>query len=191
MSFEWANAICRSWGNTNAKELLEYLMSQPECPPFGPVHHYLVGAALITCARESNKGALLDERLHALEKQAVQIPGAVCAKWGICGAALSCGIAYSILAETSPVKAKGWSEGQQITAAISQQIAHAGAPRCCKRDSRIAIHEASKLFNQAFGLGLDTSQDVLKCDLIETNNVCIQEQCPFFARSVVKNSVNN
>ena len=49
--YEWVREACSSWEGNDPAELLEHLMAQGECPAFGPVHHVLVGAALLACAQ--------------------------------------------------------------------------------------------------------------------------------------------
>ena len=52
-------ALCLEDTSRNPIEVLERLMSRPECPMHGPTHHVLVGAALLTaynnCLPDSSK----------------------------------------------------------------------------------------------------------------------------------------
>ena len=92
--------------------------------------------------------------------------GAACAKWGVCGAAASCGMAFAILSGNAPLKKEGWGEGQCMVAQILAAIADAGAPRCCKRDSRIAVRVASSWFNDQLHAGLVESEPVRGCAVV-------------------------
>lgn len=144
---DWANAICLASDSLCPADLLEEVMSAPECAPFGPVHHYLVGVTLLTCARNAMGTEALPAQLAELERRSNAVPGGVCAHWGICGAAISSGMALSILLGNAPLKPEGWSDAQLMVADIAEKIAKAGAPRCCKRDSRIAVRVATGWFS--------------------------------------------
>ena len=100
-SLDWVKSACFAWleegAGADAGELLERLMADENCPAFGPAHHALVGAALLACSwRAVGKGELGDA-LDELFDRASCVPGAACAKWGVCGAAASCGMAFAIL----------------------------------------------------------------------------------------------
>ena len=183
LDVQWAKELCSACCSTFPDALLEELMEAPECNTFGPIHHYLVGAALLTCAH--NKGFDLDlaTALDELQKQASQVPGAACARWGVCGAAVSCGIALSIALNNAPLKAQGWSEVQLMVSDILNAIATSGAPRCCKRDSRIALQKAIPWFNRLLSIELSTSSDIPRCSITEKNTVCIADSCPYFNRN--------
>lgn len=59
-------------------------------------------------------------------------------------------------------------------------IAHAGTPRCCKRDARVAIREAIRHFNDLGGPQLKESNAVPICASFAANTACINEACPYF-----------
>ena len=59
-------------------------------------------------------------------------------------------------------------------------IAHAGTPRCCKRDARVAIREAIRHFNDLGGPQLKESNAVPTCASFAANTACIKEACPYF-----------
>ena len=60
-----------------------------------------------------------------------------------------------------------------------EKIARAGSPRCCKRDSRIAIHEATAFFNEQFGEVLEMPPAAPSCRSAADNSVCMGAACPF------------
>lgn len=184
-SLDWVKSACFAWleegAGADAGELLERLMADENCPAFGPVHHALVGAALLACSwRAVGKGELGDA-LHELFDRASCVPGAACAKWGVCGAAASCGMAFAILSGNAPLKKEGWGEGQRMVAQILAAIADAGAPRCCKRDSRIAVRVASSWFNDQLHTRLVESEPVRGCAVCKQNSACLGSGCPFFS----------
>lgn len=184
-SLDWVKSACFAWleegAGADAGELLERLMADESCPAFGPAHHALVGAALLACSwRAVGKGELGDA-LDELFDRASCVPGAACAKWGVCGAAASCGMAFAILSGNAPLKKEGWGEGQCMVAQILAAIADAGAPRCCKRDSRIAVRVASSWFNDQLHTRLVESEPVRGCAVCKQNSACLGSGCPFFS----------
>lgn len=183
MEAAWIESACLAWEGNDPAALLEVLMSSDECPAFGPVHHVLVGAALLTCSCTGKDGAAardsLANDLAELERRAACVPGAACARWGVCGAAASCGMAFAIMAGNAPLRREGWSEGQLMVADILQQIARAGAPRCCKRDARIAVRAAAPWFNRELGTHLAEGDAIPSCSVFEANSACLQGACPY------------
>ena len=178
---EWVERTCLESPDHNPARLLERLMDDPRCPAFGPIHHLLVGAALLTCQRNVTGGSdeTLAAQLAELEVRSGSVPGAACARWGVCGAAASCGMAFAIICGNEPLKREHWSDGQSLVAGILGEIADVGAPRCCKRDSRIAVRFASRRFNELLGCGLEEGAAVSGCAVAEENSVCLGATCPF------------
>lgn len=88
MDSAWIKDVCLAWEGNDPSELLENLMAHEQCPAFGPVHHALVGAALLACARAGERDAAKHDELTAeldeLGQRAACVPGAACAKWGVC-----------------------------------------------------------------------------------------------------------
>lgn len=179
----WATQKCLSSKSTCPGDLLEELMANEDCVAFGPIHHFLVGASILTCYRNAeaapDRSELLVADLAELKKRSDCVPGAACSRWGVCGAAASAGMARAIICDASPLKAAGWSENQLMVARILERIAHTGAPRCCKRDSRIAIEEATASLNNELGLCLDVPSELPVCSTMPKNSVCIGEACPY------------
>lgn len=177
--YAWAYELCRQGDVVCPADMLELLMSAPECPAFGPVHHFLVGAALLACASNAGYAGDLDAQLDELASRSACVPGGACARWGVCGAAASCGMALAIAQDNAPLKADGWSETQLMVADLLQKIAQAGAPRCCKRDARIAVREATPWFSRALGVELALPAEEPACAVSEANAACIGEACPY------------
>ena len=99
----------------------------------------------------------------------------------MCGAAASCGMAFAVLAANAPLRREGWSEGQLMVSEILGAIARAGSPRCCKRDSRIAVRTAVPWFNDNFGLRLKVGEQVPECTVASLNKACFGSECPYHA----------
>ena len=180
--YSWVKQECLQWQGHCPSDLLEHLMTDERCVSFGPVHHYLVGASLLTCMQQALP-LPLEDALNAMAERAAMVPGAACAQWGVCGAAASCGMAFAIMAENAPLKAAGWSEGQAMVSEILAAIAQAGAPRCCKRDSRIAVQVALPWFNECFDAGFEQPSQVPVCASMSHNTVCMGSACVYHPQS--------
>lgn len=181
---EWITQILMDSTSTTPAELLEKVMADPRCVAFGPVHHYIVGSVLLACWRNAEASPSRDSLFAAdLEKMAERsnaVPGAACAHWGVCGAAASAGMAYAIIRNNAPLKKEGWAESQLIVSELLAAIAHAGTPRCCKRNARVAIREATRHFNDLGSPQLKESNAVPTCASFAANTACINEACPYF-----------
>ena len=176
----WALAICEGSVSTCPADVLEELMAAPECPEFGVAHHFLVGAALLAAARNALGSGDLGVQLEELAVRSSSVPGGACARWGVCGAAASCGMALSILLDNAPLRKEGWSEVQEMVSDLLGQIARAGAPRCCKRDSRIAVRGAVQWFDDLLGIEFAAPAHKPTCAVSGKNSACLGEGCPYF-----------
>ena len=130
----WVADMLMESTSVTPAELLEQVMADPRCPAFGPLHHFVVGAVLLACWRNAegaaDREALLRADLEEMSIRASCVPGATCARWGICGAAASAGMAYAVVRENAPLKAEGWQEGQLMVSELLERIARSGSPRC-------------------------------------------------------------
>lgn len=170
-------AICLAETSRDPIAILEKLMALPECHMHGPEHHTLVGAALLTAYR--NAGGNLDLQ-HALTEMAArgkQIPGGVCGFWGACGAGISAGIYCSIVTRANPLETVSWSLSNRMTARALETIGQHGGPRCCKRDSYLAIREAVAFTAEHLGITMSCTPPT--CTRSHLNNQCLRAACPF------------
>ena len=164
-------------------ELLEEVMADERCVAFGPIHPLIVGAVLLAGWRNAegsaDRDALLSADLEEMIARSGHVPGAVCARWGVCGAAASAGMAYAIVRGNAPLREEGWQEGQLMVSELLYDIAHSGSPRCCKRDSRVAVSGAIGHFNALGGPQLQVWGETPSCETYERNSVCMGERCLF------------
>ena len=65
-----------------------------------------------------------------------------------------------------------------MTATALKSIGEVGGPRCCKRNSYLAILSAVEFVKQRFGVVMEKQE--ITCDTYENNNQCIGVRCPFF-----------
>ena len=180
---DWIVGMLMASTSTVPAELMEEVMADPRCPAFGPIHHFVVGAVLLACWRNAEAAPDRDELLMAdLEEMLARsssVPGAACARWGVCGAAASAGMAYAIARGNAPLREEGWQEGQLMVSDLLALIARSGRPRCCKRDSRVAVAAAVPHFNAIDGPQLGESDVMPMCASFAQNSVCMGSDCPF------------
>jgi len=162
-------------------DVAERLMALPGIPMHGPVHHFLVPAALLTSAHLARKGDLqaLEADLEAAKERSGSIPGGICGLCGCCGAAVGTGIFASIWQKTTPLSADSWATGNAITSAALAAIASVNGPRCCKRDSFLALSAVVPLIRDRLGLDLGTIP-AIQCRHFAKNRQCRGTECPFF-----------
>jgi hypothetical protein len=173
-------ALCLADTSRNPIEILEKLMSQPDCPMHGPTHHVLVGAALLTaynnCLPDSNK-LNLEEALAEMRERGEQVPGGACGYMGACGASISTGIFLSIVTRNTPFSTDTWRLCNLMTARALEQVALNGGPRCCKRDSYLSVLTAIDFVKE--NLGVEMVKPEVHCTRSQINEQCIGKKCPF------------
>ena len=173
-------ALCMETTSRNPIEILEKLMSQPDCPMHGPTHHVLVGAALLTaynnCLPDSAK-LDLEEALAEMRKRGEQVPGGACGYMGACGASISTGIFLSIVTRNTPFSTDTWRLCNLCTARALEQVALNGGPRCCKRDSYLSVLTAIDFVKE--NLGVEMVKPEVACTRSKINEQCIGKKCPF------------
>ena len=137
----------------------------------------MVGAALLTAYHNAGGELDLASALQEMIARGRKVPGGVCGFWGACGAGVSTGIFVSILTKASPLTAESWGLSNLMTSKALAAIGEVGGPRCCKRDSYLAIRAAVEFCEAHFGIRMDLPQIV--CTRSAQNNQCISSRCPF------------
>ncbi len=170
--------ICLNTDSKNPIEILNKLMGLPFCHMHGPEHHIMVGASLLTAYKNAGGDIDLSFALCEMQARGKKVPGGVCGFWGACGAGISSGMFVSIATGSTPLKNQEWGLSNKMTSLSLNAIGSVGGPRCCKRDSYLAITEAVKFAKENLGVEMELSN--IKCTHFEKNNQCIKERCPFF-----------
>jgi hypothetical protein len=98
---------------------------------------------------------------------------------GACGAAVGVGIAMSVLLGATPYEGKKRQTVQRATQKVLGDIAAYEAPRCCQRDSWLALGGASRLLEE-MGKTLPVSR--IACEQYPENKECIRERCPLWSQ---------
>ena len=156
-------SICFNSKSKNPVEILEAMMSMPSCHMHGPEHHTMVGCALLTAYKNA---------------------GGACGFWGACGAGVSTGMFVSIATKSTPLAEKAWGLSNQMTAKALEAIGKNGGPRCCKRDSYLAVTEAVKFAKENLGVKMELGQ--ITCSRADMNNQCRKANCPFYNNGKAK-----
>lgn len=145
----------------------------------GPEHHVLDGAALLTAYHNAGGKIDLPAALDEIGKRGVQMPGAACGLWGVCGAVSSMGAALSIIDGTGPLSTDAsWGKHMEFTSAALAGLAQTGGPRCCKRDAYISFEKAVEHINGNYDVVLECG--TIKCSFSMHNEQCLKDKCPYF-----------
>ena len=147
--------------------------------PSRPALHTRMENRKIDFRGTTPSGGELDLRRALLEMmtRGKKVPGGTCGFWGACGAAISAGMFVSIITGSTPLAVESWGLANSMTAKALAPIGAVGGPRCCKRNSFLAIQAAVDFVREHFGVEME-SQPVV-CGFIPKNNQCIGKRCPF------------
>ena len=169
--------VCLSESSKDPIEILKKLTALSFCHMHGPEHHIMVGASLLTAYKNAGGNIDLHKALIEMQSRGKKVPGGACGFWGACGAAISSGMFVSIVTGSTPLANEEWGLSNLMTSASLKAIGIVGGPRCCKRNSYLAISEAVKLIKENLGIEMELGE--IKCIHSSQNNQCISERCPF------------
>ncbi|MGN0399350.1 MAG: DUF5714 domain-containing protein [Blautia sp.] len=170
-------SLCLSENSKDPIVIMEKMMEMPFCHMHGPEHHVMVGAALLTAYRNAGGEIELEEALKEMYRRGKEVPGGACGFWGACGAGISAGQFMAIVTGSTPLTQESWGMSNQMTAKALENIGKTGGPRCCKRDSYLAILAAVNFVKEHFNV--EMVQTVPVCHRSGQNSQCIKERCPF------------
>lgn len=171
--------LCLNQTSDDPIAIIETMMGSEFCHMHGPEHHVMVGAALLTAYHNAGGQLNLEEALLEMMNRGRKVPGGTCGFWGACGAAISSGMFVSIVTGSTPLANEPWGLSNLMTSQALARIAEVGGPRCCKRNSFLAILAAVDF--AAEHLGVHMTRTVPVCSYAEQNNQCIGARCPFNA----------
>lgn len=140
----------------------------------GPEYHSILPGVLLA-AYGNVKGNKNEDLIREAMDRGKLVCGGFCGSHGACGAALSLGIASSIINETTPFDHEGRREANRMTGLALAAISENGGARCCKRDGITSI----KVFKDELGCFEDSGLDYI-CSQFPDNEVCILTGCPYF-----------
>ena len=171
--------VCLASESRNPVEILETMMEMPFCHMHGPEHHVMVGSALLTSFKNAGGGIDLPRALREMFRRGKSVPGGACGFWGACGAAVSAGIFVSIVTMASPLAVEPWGLANLMTSRALERIGTVGGPRCCKRNSFLAVLTAVEFAKEKLGVSMETTPVI--CSRSTRNSECIGARCPFNA----------
>jgi len=181
--------VCLEETSRNPIVILEKLMNLPFCHMHGPEHHVLVGSALLTAYYNAGGELELERALIEMQNRGKKVPGGACGYWGACGAGISTGMFVSIVTKSTPLAQEAWGVSNLMTSAALGKIGEIGGPRCCKRDSYLAILAAVGFVEEKLGVKMEVGE--VKCSRAHSNNQCIGNRCPFRKKKVAFVCVHN
>lgn len=142
----------------------------------GPEHHYLVAAALLAAYKNVGGQINLQKALQSAAQRAKRVPGGICGMWGSCGAGIATGIFMSVITGATPLSETEWSLANLITSRSLAAISANGGPRCCKRNTYLAITQAVKSVEEKFNLVMELPEKIT-CQFAPRNKQCRKEKC--------------
>lgn len=172
-------AACLDSSSKNPYDIVIAIMKNPAVRMHDVKHHILVGAALLAAYNNAGGSIDLSSCLAEMEKRGKQVPPGACGYLGSCGAAVSCGAFYSIISNSTPYSEGQWGLVNTLTGMCLIEIGKLGGPRCCKRDSFIALNTAIDFVSSNLDVQME-KPDKLICDFSERNKECIKEKCPYY-----------
>jgi len=181
---------CLQETSKNPIEIFNKIAKKDYIRIHGPEHHILDGAAVLTAFYNAGGNINLKESLEELAQRGLQMPGAACGQWGVCGAVSSMGAALSIIDGTGPLSTDGtWGKHMKFTSKALGALAEVGGPRCCKRDAYLAFQEVIDYMNKNYDVKIE-KQDI-KCSYSDKNQQCLKKNCPFYKKKVAFICVHN
>ena len=173
--------ICLNTDSKDPVEIIRMMMAEPFCHMHGPEHHVMVGSALLTAYKNAGGDIKLEEALMEMQSRGKNVPGGACGFWGACGAGISTGMFVSIITKASPLTQESWGLSNLMTSKALGEVGKIGGPRCCKRDSYLAILSAIDFVKEHFDIEMEKNK--VACIHSDINNQCIGSRCPFVQRA--------
>lgn len=176
---EIVKSICLKSNKTDPIELANDIMSSPAIQMHGPEHHFITSAVMLTVMGNfTNNHQGLKTKIQKAEEIALRMAPTCTWHLGTCGAALGASIFLLLWKGLNAEDPKSWDEGNSIVTSTLKRIAELGSPRCCKRDTYIAIEETVEHLRVHYGIELPISEP--KCIFSLRNRSCKHEECIFF-----------
>ncbi len=177
---EAVEELCAKSRHTDPRVLLSEVFALPGLNMHGPEYHSVVpavlAAAYINSTGDSDKGKIKE----AIDRGR-DIKGGMCGSHGACGAGIGTGIAYSVIHGATPNSKEARGEANRMTALALLEIGKYGGPRCCKRESMLAVESAVG----NFGVYVLNKSNWVRyvCGQYMKNSTCIGDKCPYYPKS--------
>jgi hypothetical protein len=178
---ELIETTCVASSSRNPSELALVLMRSPQVKMHGPEHHFMVPAVLIAAYYNTrNDLEKKAAKIKEARQRASKVLGGFCGFYGDCGAAVGTGIYLSLVTNTTPLSRRTWKLSNLMTAQSLLTIANHGGPRCCKRNTFLALKEAVNFTKENLGVTMEFN-DKITCEFTDFNKECLHNECLFYA----------
>jgi hypothetical protein len=167
--------ICRHSDETDMLRLFAQIRRHPAIPMHGPEYHAMVPAVILATYRNRGGGIAL-EMIESGISRGRSVAGGFCGFMGVCGAAVGVGIAFSLLIDANPTKARERRIVQGVTQQVLEAIARLKAARCCQRDCAIAFSKAAELSASILPVTLEANYRLV-CSQQDLNRECLGKAC--------------
>ncbi|MGC8866337.1 MAG: DUF5714 domain-containing protein [Bacteroidales bacterium] len=176
-------AYCLRSEDTDPVRITQNVIDNAGVMIHGPEHHFLIPAVLLTAylnftGQTDRKQELLEEA----HKRASLIPGGFCWTNGTCAAGIGVGTFVSLITKATALSGKEWYLSNLATAKALESIARSGGPRCCKRDTFIAIRKACEFLDELLQIKLPCDSHII-CRYFSLNRECTREECIFYYKN--------
>ncbi len=177
---EITKRLCLGSRETDVFPLFYRITNHPIIPMHGPEYHGIVPGVLLAVYRNLGGDIDNDRILEGINRGAL-VPGGSCAFLGTCGAAVGVGIAFGVILEATPLKAKPRRIVQSVVSETLAKICSKNAARCCRREAHWAFVTAAE--KSAEYLPVTIRADLwTSCERWDRNELCIRGSCPFYKR---------
>jgi len=174
--------ICEETNIKDPFELADVIMKHPNFKVYGPEHHVLTPAVILTALKnnrikkpDGNEITLFD--IKEAIRRASKIPGGWCGFYGSCGAGMGSGVAISVFTGATPSTNEPRTLANQITSRSLNRIAD-NLEHCCKRSVRLSIIETLTFLKEKFNINMEYK--CKKCIFPRINMKCERDKCPIF-----------
>ena len=175
---ELIETYCNHSTSMNPIEMATAIMHSEKIKMHGPEHHFLVPAVLISAYCNLMKDPSKQSKIEIARKRAEKVLGGFCGTHGNCGAGVGTGIFISIITNSTPLAKDEWRLSNLMTGTCLVSIANHGGPRCCKRDTYLALNEAIKFLDEKFQITMESPG--IHCEFSEYNKECLMADCLYF-----------
>jgi MoaA/NifB/PqqE/SkfB family radical SAM enzyme/SAM-dependent methyltransferase len=172
---EFIRSFCARTAETDPVALFFAMRRSSLFPMHGPEHHALVPAAFLTAYR-NRFGEPLEGRVAAAIERAARMPGGTCAYWGACAAGLGIGVAYAAILGATPLTGGARGSVQTVVSRLLSEIGRFAVPRCCRRESYLALRLGCELSGEHLPHALNAGPPPA-CDQTDLNRECLGPDC--------------
>lgn len=176
--------LCCHTELTDPMAILNKVFKIPGLHMHGPEYHSIVPAAIVT-AYANRTGLDKESMLNEAIMRGKDVKGGSCGLHGVCGAASGAGIAYSVIKGVSPLSREARGIAMKMTASVLNEMSSYGGPRCCKRESALAVETAIP-FIDVFA---EEQRECYECTQFKNNPECLKKGCPYFPHKSIERKV--